>query len=286
MNDIRIRDLTSIDDFRKVVALEQAIWGYTDAADLVTVPVFIFTVHRGATLLGAFDPSTQASPGAGRMVGFAYAVMGMKHQRPMQWSHMTGVLPEFRGGLGYRLKLAQRERALSQGLDLIEWTFDTLQALNAHFNFAKLGGVSDEYAVNFYGESTSALHRGTPTDRLVVSWRIAEPHVIRRLDQAGSLRARAHDISEAPIVNRTAPDGQWRKVASIDLALDDRRVWIEIPTGFTEMQQQAPERALQWRMDLRQMFEAYFGRGYRAVDFELQRENGFGRYLLARRSEI
>lgn len=292
--DIEIRDLTTIEEFRQVVALEQAIWGYTDAADLVTVPVFIFTVHRGATLLGALDgsgPSTQLSPRdaaeqaslrTGRMVGFAYAVMGMKDRRPMQWSHMAGVLPEFRGGLGYRLKLAQRERALSQGLDLIEWTFDPLQAMNAHFNFAKLGCVADEYAANFYGESTSALHRGTPTDRLVASWRIAEPHVIRRLDQAGSLRARAHDVSEAPIVNPTGLEGPWRTAASIDLSLDDRRVWIEIPTGFTEMQQQAPDRALRWRMDLRQMFEAYFGRGYRAVDFVLRREMGFGRYLLAK----
>ena len=293
MSDIDIRDLTTIADFREVVALEQAIWGYTDAADLVTVPVFIFTVHRGATLLGAFDSSTPTGPrdaapqsslgaGPGRMVGFAYAVMGMKQQRPMQWSHMTGVLPEYRGGLGYRLKLAQRERALSRGLDLIEWTFDPLQAMNAHFNFAKLGGVSEEYAVNFYGESTSALHRGTPTDRLVLSWRIAEPHVIRRLEHSGSLRARAHDVSEAPIANPTELDGQWRKVASVDLSLADRRVWIEIPTGFTEMQQQAPDRALRWRMDLRQIFEAYFGRGYRAVDFVLQREQGFGRYLLAK----
>ena len=69
---------------------------------------------------------------------------------------------------------------------------------------------------------------------------------------------------------------------AIDLTRDDRRVWIEIPTGFTEMQQRAPERALKWRLDLRQMFEAYFGRGYRAVDFVLQRDAGFGRYLLAR----
>ncbi len=199
------------------MALEQAIWGYTDTADLVTVPVFIFTVHRGATLLGALEPS-------GRMVGFAYAVMGMKDRRPMQWSHMAGVLPEFRGGLGYRLKLAQRERALSQGLDLIEWTFDPLQAMNAHFNFAKLGCVADEYAVNFYGESTSALHRGTPTDRLVASWRIAEAHVVRRLEQSTALRARSHDVSAAPIVNPTGLDGQWRKVTSIDLSLDDRRV--------------------------------------------------------------
>ena len=275
MSDIQIRDLTTIDEFRQVVALEQAIWGYTDQGDLVTVPVFIFTVHRGATLIGAFDPS-------GRMVGFAYGVIGMKGGRPMQWSHMAGVLPEFRGGLGFRLKLVQRERALAQGLDLIEWTFDPLQAMNAHFNFAKLGGISDEYAANFYGESTSALHRGTPTDRLVVSWKITEPHVIRRLEQTPVLRARAHEVSEAPVVNTTRMDGQWREVTAINLALTDRRVWIEIPTGFTEMQQHAAERALRWRLDLRQMFESYFAKGYRAVDFVLQREAGFGRYLLAR----
>ena len=70
----------------------------------------------------------------------------MKDGKPMLWSHMAGVLPEFRGGLGFRLKLAQRERALAQGYDLIEWTFDPLQAMNAHFNFAKLGGVVEEYA--------------------------------------------------------------------------------------------------------------------------------------------
>jgi predicted GNAT superfamily acetyltransferase len=274
MNDIQIRDLTTIDEFRQVVALEQAIWGYTDPGDIVTVPVFIFTVHRGATLLGAIAPD-------GRMVGFAYGVVGIKDGRAMQWSHMAGVLPEFRGGLGYRLKLAQRQRALKQGLDLIEWTFDPLQAMNAHFNFAKLGGVSEEYAVNFYGESTSALHRGTPTDRLVLSWKIAEPHVVRRLEHTG-LRARAHEVAEAPVANPTTIDGQWRRSAALDLAIGERRVWIEIPTGFTEMQQQSPDRALQWRMDVRQLFETYFGRGYRAVDFVLQREAGFGRYLLAR----
>jgi predicted GNAT superfamily acetyltransferase len=275
MSELQIRDLTTIDDFRQVVALERAIWGYTDLGDLVTVPVFIFTVHRGATLIGAVEPS-------GRMVGFAYGVVGMKDGRPMQWSHMTGVLPEFRGGLGYRLKLAQRERVLAQGLDLIEWTFDPLQAMNAHFNFAKLGGVAEEYAANFYGESTSALHRGTPTDRLVLSWKITEPHVIRRIEQTPVFGARAHEVAEAPIVNTTRMDGDWRETTVINLALDDRRAWIEIPTGFTEMLQHAPNRALKWRLDVRQMFETYFAKGYRAVDFVLQREKGFGRYLLAR----
>ena len=275
MADFEIRDLKTIEEFRKVVELEQQIWGYTDPSDLCGIPVFIFTVHRGASLIGAFDQG-------GRMVGFAYAVVGMKDQRPMLWSHMTGVLPEFRGGLGYRLKLAQRDRALAQGYDLIEWTFDPMQAMNAHFNFAKLGGVVEEYEENFYGESTSALHKGTPTDRVVLSWRISAPHVARRLEQPQALRARAQEVNDAPVANATVMEGEWRKTKQINLAVGDRRVWIEIPTGFTEMQQTAPARALAWRLDVRQMFQHYLSKGYRAVDFVLQREQGFGRYLLAR----
>lgn len=275
MTTIPIRDLTSIEEFRQVVDLEREIWGYTDNADMVGVPVFIFTVHRGAKLIGAVDSS-------GKMVGFAYAVVGMKGGKPMLWSHMACVLPEYRGGLGYRLKLEQRQRALADGYDLVEWTFDPMQAMNAHFNFAKLGGVVEEYAVNFYGESTSALHRGTPTDRIVLSWNITAPHVVRRVEETSALRARAHEVTEAPIVNTTVMDDEWRKTKKIDLTCKDRRIWIEIPTGFTEMQQRAPERALAWRLDVRQMFEAYLAKGYRAVDFVLQRDAGFGRYLLAK----
>jgi predicted GNAT superfamily acetyltransferase len=273
--DTVIRDLRTIEEFRQVVELEKAIWGYADPGDLVTVPVFIFTVKRGATLIGAFDASN-------RMVGFAYAVVGMKDGRPMHWSHMTGVLPEHRGGLGHRLKLEQRTRAMAQGIDLIEWTFDPMQTLNAHFNFTKLGGVVEEYAENFYGESTSALHRGTPTDRLVVSWRLSEPHVVRRLAQGSELRMRAAEVGEAPVVNQTVAEGKWRTVSAIDLSRSDRRVWVEIPMGFTEMQQQVPALALKWRLDVRQMFQHYFSRGYRAVGFVLQRDAGLGRYLLAR----
>ena len=57
--------------------------------------------------------------------------------------------------------------SLAMGIDLIEWTYDPLQALNAHLNFAKLGVVVQEYAENIYGESSSPLHHGTPTDRFI-----------------------------------------------------------------------------------------------------------------------
>ena len=137
-------------------------------ADVITVPVFIITVKRGGILIGAFDERD-------RMVGFAFSIVGMKDGAPTQWSHMMGVVPEHRrSGLGRTLKLAQRERALAAGFDLMEWTFDPLQALNAHLNFARLGVVCDEYVRNLYGESTSALHRGTPTDRFVVEWRLRD----------------------------------------------------------------------------------------------------------------
>jgi len=138
---------------------------------------------------------------------------------------------------------------------------------------AKLGVVCDEYAVNIYGESSSALHRGTPTDRLVVQWNIGEPHVERRISSDRALRARASEAANAPVVNAGA---------RVDLAIDERRVWVEIPVGFTEMQQQTPDQALEWRMQTRAIFQSYFGRGYRAVDFELLKGHGKGRYLLAR----
>ena len=275
--NVQLRDLHGIDDYRAVVALEQEIWGYTDIADIVTVPVFIITVKRGGILVGAFD-ETQ------RMVGFAFSIVGMKDGRPTQWSHMMGVVPDHRrSGVGRALKLAQRDRALTAGFDLMEWTFDPLQALNAHLNFFKLGVVCDEYARNLYGESTSALHRGTPTDRFVVQWWLREPHVQRRLERSNELVVRASEAADAPVVNATEDAGQWRRTSAGDLSIEAPRVWVEIPMGFTDMQQEAPELAREWRQHTRDIFEAYFGRGYRAVDFELQRQNGRGRYLLARR---
>jgi predicted GNAT superfamily acetyltransferase len=272
---IEIRDLHGLDDYRAVVELEREIWGYTDAGDIITVPVFIITVKRGGILIGAFD--------GGRMVGFAFSLVGLKDGRATQWSHMMGVVADHRGsGLGRTLKLAQRERAIAAGFDLMEWTFDPLQALNAHLNFSRLGVICDEYVRNLYGESTSALHRGTPTDRFVVQWRLREPHVERRIGRRDAdLTMRAQEASDAPAVNSTVDDGQWPRCSGADLDLDARRVWVEIPTGFTEMQQEQPDLALEWRLQTREIFETYFARGYRAVDFELQREQHRGRYLLA-----
>src|SRR5690606_18847290 len=100
---------------------------------------------------------------------------------------------------------------------------------NAHFNMTKLGCVAVEYHRNVYGESTSALHKGTPTDRLVAQWNIAAPHVARRLQVAPEFRVRAQDAARAPVMNRTTRAGGWLTPAGLDLDVDARRVWLEIP---------------------------------------------------------
>ena len=270
---ITFRDLTTLEDFAVVVELEREIWG-PGYDEVVPVPILAVSVHSGGILIGAFD--------AERMIGFVYSLPGIKEGKATQWSHMAGVLPAYQSrGLGYQLKLLQRERALRAGLDLVQWTYDPLQAMNAHLNFAKLGVVVDEYAVNIYGVSGSPLHGGNPTDRFVADWWIRKPHVERRLAPA-AMTMRDQGVAEAGLINRAAPAGEWLECADVDLALDARRVAVEIPMGFTGMLSKAPDLALAWRMATREIFTTYFGRGSRAVEFFLDRAARKGSYLLVK----
>lgn len=276
---MQIRPLTTLAECQEVAALEKTVWGYTDAEDVVPPPVLIVSVKRGGILLGAFDDG-------GRMRGFVYSMPAMKDGRPTQWSHMLGVMPELRAaGLGARLKLAQRQAALDLGLDLVEWTYDPLQAANAHLNFAKLGVVAEQYEENLYGESSSPLHAGTPTDRLVAEWHLREPHVERRIAALGGPTSRDRSVAGAPVINPSRPWEPWLQPGPADLSIDERRVLLEIPVGFSEMLARDPQLAHDWRLSTREIFQHYFAQGYRAVDFFLAREEGRGRYLLAAEGE-
>jgi predicted GNAT superfamily acetyltransferase len=267
---IAYRDLTTLEEFACVVELEREIWG-PGYDEVVPVPILAVTVMRGGILIGAFEDD--------RMIGFVYSLAGIKHGKPTQWSHMAGVLNTYRGsGVGYRLKVLQRERALAMELGLIEWTYDPMQALNAHLNFAKLGVIVEEYEINVYGASSSPLHRGNPTDRFVAEWFVADTRVAERLAGAAPL---APVLTVEPAC-RTRPVGEWPAPAAVDLTLDARRISVEIPTGFSEMLASAPDLALEWRMTTRELFTTYFARGYRAVEFFLDRPAGKGTYLLVK----
>ena len=263
-----------------MAALEKVVWEFTDSEDVIPAALLIVSIKRGGILLGAVD-------GAGTLKGFVYSMPAVKDGRLTQWSHMLGVATEAReGGLGLRLKLAQRDYALRAGVDLIEWTFDPLQALNAHLNLTRLGAVVEEYEEDVYGQSTSPLHRGTPTDRFVAEWRLSAPHVERRISAAQSPLIRDSTVMSAVLVNPSTEVDGWLEPPQRHVEVEgDRRLLVEIPTGFTDMQQRNPDLALEWRIATRSIFQTYLGRGYRVVDFFLSREARRGQYLLALRPD-
>jgi len=272
-----IRPVTTVEECRKVAALERLVWGYPDAEDVVPPPVLIVSIKRGGLLLGAFDDT-------GDLKGFVYSIPGLKEGRLIHWSHMLGVAPDARDlGLGLGLKLAQREHALRMGIEIIEWTFDPLQAQNAHLNFGRLGVIVEEYEENIYGDSSSPLHKGAPTDRFVAEWRLTSPHVERRLAAPASSFLRDSAVMSAVLVNPSIESHG--RLAPGTPALDSlaERLLVEIPTEFSDTLARDPDLAVEWRMAIRAIFRTYFGRGYRVVDFFLSRQTGRGQYLLAPR---
>lgn len=272
---IALRDISDVESCRDVVRLQEDVWG----RDAETVPASLLraSVKRGGILIGAYD--------AARLVGFVWSMPAIRDGALTQWSHMLGVTSDARGqGVGRSLKFAQRDRAVASGIEIVEWTFDPLQAPNAHLNVAVLGAVSTEYLADAYGSLIGPLHRGTPTDRLIACWHLRAAHVERRLARAmrpaSSPIVRSAEVGQSPVALR--PDGSepWPRPIDPALDLDARRVLVAIPARFTEMQQHAAETAMAWRLAAREVFTAYVLRGYRVVDF-LGGERG-GSYVLER----
>src|SRR6266852_4189107 len=170
---IVIRDIEGGAEMRAVEQLQKEVWGIPDL-DVVPRSHLIAAKAAGGVLLGAFDRES--------LIGFVYGFVAHEQGTTTHHSHMLAVKPSYRNfNLGYKLKLAQRERVLAQGIKRITWTFDPLQSLNAYFNFGKLGVVADTYKVNFYGEATSSFLHQIGTDRLWVTWPLDSRRVRERL---------------------------------------------------------------------------------------------------------
>jgi hypothetical protein len=175
--EIFVRKCESMEEFHRCVELQRRVWGEADL-EVEPATMFVVAAQTGGQTLGAFA--------GGRLVGFTLAVAGLRGRVPYLHSHMTGVDNEYRDrGVGRMLKLFQREEALGRGIRLIQWTFDPLELRNAHFNLNRLGVICREYHANLYGVTTSPLHRGLATDRLV-----AESGDHRVACGAGELAAR------------------------------------------------------------------------------------------------
>ena len=252
--EVVLRNCQGFDEIDACVRLQVETWGYNDG-DVIPRRMFVVAQRIGGQAIGAFE----TQPDGQQMVGFAMSLPGIKSgksnsdpPKPYLHSHMLAVTPQYRNaGIGRRLKLYQRDEALSRGIALMEWTFDPLEIKNAFLNIHKLGAIVRSYTPNFYGVSSSRLQGGLPTDRLVAEWELASTRVEAILD---GRPAAAHSIEERILV--PAAIYQW-KASSANRS-----------------------RALAVQLENRKKFQEAFSRGLAVVGFSLDAE-GNGIFELA-----
>lgn len=275
VEELRIRRARERADFDACVLLQRAVWGLADV-EIASAIQLIATTHAGGLV-------HLAETEAGQSVGFAYAFPALRGGVPHLHSDMLAVLPEWqKKGVGLRLKRTQREDALARGITLITWTYDPLQARNAHLNLRRLGAVATEFLENFYGVTTSSLHHGLPTDRLLVRWELEAERVRQRAEEGEPLRT--VPTPDLPRVNDVKWQAGWPVSSDPRLDLDPPALLLEIPPEWDILCQAAPHVAEDWHGKVREALRAYFGRGYVAADFAPSEEGGRRRplYVLKR----
>ena len=274
-DELRIRRASGRADYDACVLLQRAVWGLADV-EITSAIQLIATVHAGGLLHLAERPDGEA-------VGFAYAFPALRGGLPHLHSDMLAVLPEHqKRGVGVRLKWAQREDALARGIGLITWTYDPMQARNAHLNLRRLGAQATEFLEDFYGRTTSALHHGLPTDRLLVRWELNSPRVKERLAAGEPL---AHEATPAhPRVNEVKWQAGWPVSSEPRLDLDAPELLLEIPPEWDVLNRSAPRMAEDWQGKVRRALVHYIGQGYVGADFAPTEEKGRRRpfYVLRR----
>jgi predicted GNAT superfamily acetyltransferase len=250
--DLVIRRAVGLADYDAVVQLQKEIWGYSALEDIAAQPMLMIANRFGGCVLVAEEPS-------GKFIGFSFAKPGWDAgKKRLWWSHMTAVTEEYRNkDIGLRLKLRQREEALAEGIEQILWTFDPLQAMNAHFNIHKLGAIVREYEENVYGVSLSPLHRGLPTDRFLAEWHLNSDHVKERVDREPTFILR--DFDRIPRINPAN--------AEPDLRLEESLLLLEIPVNINELKKTDLALARDWQSKIRRASLHYFHLGYVVTDF-------------------
>lgn len=249
---MQIRKLATSDEYLEAERLQSEVWKFPDR-EIIPLNELVILQKHGGQVFGAFDP-------AGRLVAFCFGQPGFRDGKLYHYSRMLGVLPEFQdSGIGNRLKLAQRDFVLAQGLDQVQWAFDPLQSRNAYFNIEKLGVVIREYSVNLYPGSASRFNRGLEPDRFTAEWWLASRRVRDRL--AGKKAVYDLEAYTPVIRSRETGDG-WRTPESVRLRPSGKRISIEIPSDVNALKAGELRLAQRWRAKTREAFLLAFRKGY------------------------
>ena len=268
MDDIIIKRLKTASEYEEAVELQKIYWG--DCAEtLVPAHMLQSLCDHGGHALGARHQ--------GRLVGFVMGFIGADidweaaDARPaaanlLIMSKRMLVLPPYRGqNIGFRLKMAQRQVALKQGIQRVTWTFDPLLSPNAHLNIRKLGGVIRRYKVNYFGTTQQKSLRA---DRLIVEWRVTHRRVERRArGETDWPTAQQYLERGAAWVNRADAAGSWLRPAAECQAPTADLALVEIPANIRELEASQPKLAETWRGHIRLVFPRVLDAGYAVTDF-------------------
>ncbi len=264
---ITIRPIHDPAELRACQDVQRRTWGITEDGYLVPVATLAAASAYGGLVLGAFDGD--------RLVGFSFAFRGVLDGTPILYSQLTGVLPEAQGGgAGRRIKQWQRTWARGQGLPLVAWAFDPLQAMNAYYNLVTLGAIATHYHPDFYGPREDALNPGLPTDRLLCVWPTADPLPVKP-DPAGS------EIMFMVGSEQTERDGHRTRIPTLpEMERASRYSGIEIPKDVQALRPHRPQLLARWQETVREAFTKAFAAGYRAVTFHRDDERAY--YILTK----
>jgi predicted GNAT superfamily acetyltransferase len=252
--EAKIRSARTRADYDACVSLQREVWGMSDL-DITSALQLIATVHAGGLLLVA--------EAEGEVVGFSYGFVGLRDGAPHLHSDMLAVRPAWRGHkLGLQLKWAQRDAALARGFELVTWTFDPMRARNARLNLHHLGARVAEYLPDLYGRTSSALHQGLATDRLVAEWPIGSARVARLAARRVTPLRQSHAarLNEVRLEGGLPVSSEPRPVPAA------ARLELLVPSDWDAVCAAGAGLAQEWQGIARRAFTAAFARGYAAVD--------------------
>ena len=267
----RVEIATDIAGCALTVPIQDEVW----SGDVAVPPqLMLAIVHNGGFVALGYIAGDE------RPAGFVFGFLGIYDYHFRHHSHMLAVRREHRGtGLALALKEAQRDHCLDQGIEIMAWTMDPLESLNARFNFGKLGTYAREYHRDFYGAMPDKLNAGLPSDRLYVEWPIGTDRTYKRLRGEAAPPALGEAEGEAIRYLLRAEGGA---PALLDPPAGESHLLLEIPADFQAVKRNDPSLALEWRIAARGAFAGAFAQGYAAVDF-LRGQDGRGAYLLVSR---
>jgi predicted GNAT superfamily acetyltransferase len=268
MPEWEIHQLESPESLQAIEEFQDAIWPGSQR-EIVPIHVLLASIHNGGLVLGAFSKRQMV----GMLFGFPGMYINHGEMKMKQCSHMLGVHPDWRdSGLGFELKLMQRQFVLSQGLDLITWTYDPLLSRNAYLNITKLGAVCNTYRRSEYGRLSDSLNAGLDSDRFQVDWWLNSCRVQKSVD-SGKNEKSWNEVLKGDIETVSISEGL--QPPSCLPGLNRTLLLIEIPFDFHSLKVRDILLAKAWRQASRDIFEYVFARGYSVIDFFVDNRRSF-----------